>query len=82
MTEIEQFKENEWQNITSIPGLQMDEDGNIICAHDGMSLYFNFLDDFDESSKIALSKDQILGFIAGELVFDGEGKLVEKVKAD
>lgn len=78
MTELEQFKENEWQNITSTPSLQMDENGNIVCVYDGVSLYFNFLEDFDNSQKITLSKDQILGFVAGELVFNGEGKLVEK----
>lgn len=78
MTELEQFKENEWFNITSIPDLQMDESGNVICVYDGFALHFNFLEDFDDSQKITLSKDQILGFMAGELVFNEEGKLVEK----
>ena len=78
MTELEQFKENEWQNITSTPDLQLDENGNIICVYDGVSLHLNFLEDFDDSQKITLSKDQILGFMAGELVFNEEGKLVEK----
>ena len=78
MTELEQFKENEWQNITSTPDLQMDENGNIVCVYDGSALHFNFLEDFDDSQKITLSKDQILGFVAGELVFNGKGELVEK----
>lgn len=73
MTENEQFKINEWNNIINSPEVKYDGKGNIYCIHEGNSIYFDI---FDESRCISLSKEQILGFICQELIFDANDELI------